>query len=539
MTPARLPLPLAALALGLSGLACGDSADYGDPWEEVGYDVDDGWSLGGQDDEGQGGTGEGGELGELTGLVHHDFGPVTLAPFQEISNCVQWTVDNDAAVYVQAVTLNNHGYFHHSNWFAVPEHHYAGPDGFFDCEERSFEETSASVLGPVLFAQSTQSFSETQRTQDGAVIKIPRRHKVIATTHLLNVGPAEVETELAMSLELVHPSLVETQLSPMRLTYLDLDIPAQQRSRFTGACEHFGQQHSQVSPQPIVLHHALAHFHGLGESFELSAVGGELGTPNPLWPIFETLFELEGFTGDSLGKRFDPPVSLEGIEQLRFGCGFDNWRDVNVGWGIGDQEMCVMLALVEADYIPDVSVVGGTEAVGQDADGVIEFEGPCAFLALPKSPDQGPPSVDELLTPLYLPPSDEGIDPAPDCVDHDPLAEPSLEPSLSNVAAVVFQQSCAFNACHGASAQAAGLNLQAPDLHAELLDHEVLGNPGASLIEPGDPEASWLYELVSSCSPGEAMGLSASSMPLNAPVLLDDASIALVREWIAAGAPDD
>ena len=37
----------------------------------------------------------------------------------------------------------------------------------------------------------------------------------------------------------------------------------------------------------------------------------------------------------------------------------------------------------------------------------------------------------------------------------------------------------------------------------------------------------------------EPEGGSGSHMPLNSPVLLDDRSIALVREWIAGGALDN
>ncbi|MCA9684511.1 MAG: hypothetical protein KC457_20155, partial [Myxococcales bacterium] len=62
------------------------------------------------------------------------------------------------------------------------------------------------------------------------------------------------------------------------------------------------------------------------------------------------------------------------------------------------------------------------------------------------------------------------------------------------------------------------------------------GNPGASLIEPGDPQASWLYQLLASCEPQDGQGKVVAHMPLNAPILLADGNVALLREWIAAGA---
>ena len=479
--------------------------------------------------EGEDETGETGETGgeeDERILVNHDFGDLTLAPFEEDNGCIQWTVANEQPVYVQSVTLSNYGYFHHSNWFVVPETLYEGPDGYFECGSRGFDEIEAAVSGTVLFAQSTQSFVEEQRTGDGAVIKIPPHHKVVGGIHMLNVGPAEVSTQLFMSLEIIHPAEVDLVLTPFRLSYLDLDIPAQSESHFTGVVDDFAQKYEDATngPLDIKLHYALAHYHYLGNYFDLSFDG-------------ESVYELQGFNGEANGLVFDPPLDLAGVQEMTYTCGYDNWRDVNVGWGIGDQEMCVMLGLAESKVLFDATVTGLTQAVGETPEGVIQFEGPSAMFVLPKNPAQTMPSTSEIEGELYIPPSgDDTVPPIPACTDHDPSVPPVLEPTLTNAAAVVFQQSCTFNACHGDSAQAAGLNLQAPDLHAELLGHQVLGNAGATLVEPGDPASSWLYEIIASCTPE---GGSGNHMPLNAPVLLDDRSIALVREWIAAGAAND
>lgn len=195
-----------------------------------------------------------------------------------------------------------------------------------------------------------------------------------------------------------------------------------------------------------------------------------------------------------------------------------------------------MLGLAESRVLMDVTVTGATMAVGEQ-DGIFMFEGPCGILAVPKNPAQAMPTEAEKDGPLNVPDSgDEGIPPVPECTDHDPSVMPDLEPTLANVFAAVFQPSCMFNACHGQSGQAAGLNLQAPDLLTELLGHEVVGSPGASLVEPGDPDNSWLYQVMSSCAPMASGGGIASHMPRNAPVLLDDRTVALVREWIASGA---
>jgi len=361
------------------------------------------------------------------------------------------------------------------------------------------------------------------------VIKIPPRHKVIGGTHLLNVGPAPVDSNAFMSLDIIHPKLVELVLTPFRLSFLDLKIPPLAESRFTAVCTDFGARYQAATGTPldVKLHYALPHYHYLGNYFSLNFEGGPFdGSP---------VYEHNGFDGAANGRTYDPPLDLTGAETMRYTCGYDNWRDVEVQWGIGDQEMCVMLGFAESKVLMDVTVTAA-HAVGEQ-DGIIEFEGACGILAVPKNPAQSMPTDDERNAPLSVPPGgDEGLPPVPACVDHDPSVQPEIEPTLSNVAAVVFTQSCAFNACHGSSAQAAGLDLQAPDLLAELLAHEVMGNVGATLVEPGDPENSWLYRMMADCSPEGGTG---SHMPLNAPVLLDDRSIALVREWIADGAQNN
>ena len=515
----RAPLPL-CLSVLLLGPACGDP----DPGEEQAGEEDDQTTE--ADEEGQ--ESETGEEAPDTASLTHSFGVVELAAYEEREPCVQWTLNNEAPLYVQAVTLSNLGYYHHSNWFVVPEDAYPGEDGYFSCSSRDFSELGAAGVGTVLFAQSTQSFVETQQTGEGAVIKIPPRHKVIADVHFLNTGPNAIETEGFMTLDLIHPRDVDVVLTPFRLSYLQLDIPPLTESRFTGVCD-IADRYKQATGQDldIKLHYALPHYHYLGNFFDFRLDGPYGG---------ESVYSLDGFNGEANGRVYDPPLDLTGVDTIRYTCGYDNWRDVSVGWGVGDQEMCVMLAFAESRVLMDISVTGGTVAVGNE-DGVEMFEGPCGVLVVSKNPAQGPPTQAEIDGPLNVPPSEGGdIPPVPECVDHNPDIGPTLEPTLDNVFAAVFQPSCTFNSWHGDSTKAAGLNLQAPDLRTELLDHEVLGNPGASLVEPGDPDNSWLYQVLAKCEPETGEGTIANHMPANAPVLLGDTTVALVREWIAGGA---
>jgi mono/diheme cytochrome c family protein len=475
-------------------------------------------------------TGDGVVAG-ATATVTHEFGVGMLPAFGETEPCASWTLNNDEALYVQAVTLSNLSSFHHSNWFVVPEDVFEGPDGYWTCSSRDFDEIEAAQAGTVLFAQSTQSWVETQRTGAGAVIKIPPRSRIVGGVHLLNLAPREVETNLWMSLELIHPVDVEIVLTPMRLSYLDLEIPGMMRSRHSSSCDFKTYYEGYLGEDyPLRLHYALPHYHSLGDYFDVRMRGGPRDG--------EILYQLEGFNADANGQTYDPPVDLTDGEGLAFTCGYDNFRNQDVGWGIGDQEMCVMLLFVESDLLFDGSVVSGSQPVAAE-DGIRFYEGGCLVIGYPRSDDQGPPRPDELTAPLYVPPQtdhDASLPPVPECKDADPTADPLPDVTLATISQTVFAPACSFSACHGEGG-AAGLDLRDTNLRANLLAHEVVANTSLPLVAPGDPDGSWLYQILAKCSPTDAAGDVVAHMPRNAPVLLDDALVATVREWIAAGAP--
>lgn len=515
------------LGASLAVLGCKDAEPGGPaPAAETG-------SSGGSDgamDEGSGSSGAP-ELDRAS--VTHSFGMVTLAPREETSPCIQWTLDNDEAIYIEAVTLANDGGFHHSNWFLVPESLYAGEDGYFACSERGFTELEAAVQGTVLTAQSTQSRYERMELPPGVVIKAPPRHKVIAGGHLLNLADADYDTELRMTLEIVHPREVEIVAAPFRLTYYALDIPAFTEARFSSSC-NLADTYQLAAGRPIDLRlfYVLPHYHYLGNYFDLTVRGGPRDG--------QSVFRLDGFDGGANGAGFSEPVDLTGAEGFTFTCGFDNWTDKQIGWGIGDQEMCVMLGLADSAVLMD-----GTAAVNQvvGTDGEILLnESPCSVVGLPKNPAQGLPTEAELAAPLYVPPSDPGdagLPPVDECEDVPSDAAPGTEPTLSKLRDTLLVSTCQFSACHGGANPAAGLDLMAADLHTELMDHVVRANTDLPLVDPGNPEGSWLYRVVSECRPTDAAGNVVSHMPLNSPRLSDAGLVAALREWIEAGARDD
>jgi hypothetical protein len=143
---------------------------------------------------------------------------------------------------------------------------------------------------------------------------------------------------------------------------------------------------------------------------------------------------------------------------------------------------------------------------------------------------------------LYVPPSDPADDdlpPVPPCIDHDPGAAAHEPATLSSIRDTLFAASCTYSSCHGGPNSAAGLDLRADDLHTELLEHGVTSATSRPLVVPGDPDGSWLFQLISRCEPTDDAGNVVAHMPRNAPTLSDPALVAKVRAWIEAGAQDD
>jgi len=458
---------------------------------------------------------------QAAGQVLHAVQPFALEGSQETMTCYSWTVDNDAPLYVQDVTFQNGGSFHHSNWFVVPEDVYPGEDGFWPCAERDFNDISAALAGTVLFAQSTQAQREAMAFTEGAVIRIPARSKIVAGVHLLNLGPDPRETAAWLSLDAIHPALVETILSPLMLSYRDLDIPPMTQSRFTGTC--LGPANSD---EPFELHYVLPHYHRTGTSASMTVFAS--GEPT-------VVLDHEGFGASPMGKSFDPPLSFHNVGGFEFSCSYDNPHDESLSWGVGIHEMCVFLAFASTTEI----LVGGIDQGRSfssvlDEEGVTNVAGGCSTLASPKGPAYAYPTREEIEGPLRLPPlPDEPVPEPPTCENTEGVYEADEPPSFEEIRSRVLEPWCSFSSCHGEAA-AGGLSLVGDEARDALVGVPSLASDRPR-VEPGDPEGSYLYHLLSECEP-QARDGAARPMPAGAPTLLDPALVGLVRAWIEAGA---
>ena len=79
-----------------------------------------------------------------------------------------------------------------------------------------------------------------------------------------------------------------------------------------------------------------------------------------------------------------------------------------------------------------------------------------------------------------------------------------------------------------------GLNLKSGTAFSQLVNVTSTGKAGAVRVIPGDPSGSYLIQKLEGAA--DIVGLR---MPRNGPPYLTDAQVALIRQWIQNGAPNN
>ena len=100
--------------------------------------------------------------------------------------------------------------------------------------------------------------------------------------------------------------------------------------------------------------------------------------------------------------------------------------------------------------------------------------------------------------------------------------------TFAQVQETIFDVSCALSGCHGDSAWP---NLAAGQAYDNIVNVE--SSRGIALVEPGDPDNSYLYRKLLADA-----DIDGVRMPLGGPYLTPDA-LETVRAWIEKGAPND
>ena len=117
----------------------------------------------------------------------------------------------------------------------------------------------------------------------------------------------------------------------------------------------------------------------------------------------------------------------------------------------------------------------------------------------------------------------------------EPLEDPDGQAfTFAQVQAQVFTPTCAKAGCHAASAAAGGLVLEAGRSYGEIVNRPAVGNASLDLIEPGNPERSYLIKKLR----GDP-DITGGRMPLDNPGSLTQEQMDGIAGWVLAGAPND
>lgn len=307
------------------------------------------------------------------------FGPITIpAGTEDTGKCVQLTLHNDQPLYVNQVELTTGAGFHHSNWLYVPEHVFPGPDGIFTCDDRSYDQVSAGILGGVFFAQSTQAPHETQTFPAGVALKVPAHSKLVAQIHLLNTGDEDLVLRPDIKVTPIAEVEATTLMASVTFEYHPLGLPPNKQSKFSVECD-LTERPEQLAAKPdFKLYYALAHYHEWGTELTIEAVKptGEAAT----------IYTTKNRVGDVLGGMLDPQFSMAGYTKLRLTCGYYNNTNATLYYGNGQGEMCIFNAFSDAPYSwAGGALDSGDPGTGSDVGGVMSFSRPCQVYAIDAS----------------------------------------------------------------------------------------------------------------------------------------------------------
>ena len=105
-----------------------------------------------------------------------------------------------------------------------------------------------------------------------------------------------------------------------------------------------------------------------------------------------------------------------------------------------------------------------------------------------------------------------------------------LAPTFSSIQRQVLTPRC--TVCHSGAAAPAGLRLDEGSSYGLLVGVASRESGGTQRVAPGRPDDSYLVHKI------EGRAAVGARMPLGGPYL-DDATIAVIREWIARGAQNN
>ena|GEM_PF-4721698 len=280
--------------------------------------------------------------------------PRTIAVGEEVEFCLSWPIPDLTHDVIHAARLYTTGGLHHSNVIAKPINEDAGPNPYPDCHPGAASPVGNIGAGipDVLFANSTQvEGQETIAFGTGMGYVLDTTREIATDIHFLNTRSDPLRIEVVYDFFTMPRSELTQEVAPFVVNIEEFSVPPHTTEVVEASCTAFGGNIAMIMP----------HTHDLAQRFTvdlLSAGGGE-----------KRVFDDGPFDSASDIQRYDPALNIDEAERMRHQCTFVNSRDIEVHYGIGTNEMCVLFGYV---YPPEKQFVG---TVSKDG-------GPCSAIQL-------------------------------------------------------------------------------------------------------------------------------------------------------------
>lgn len=113
---------------------------------------------------------------------------------------------------------------------------------------------------------------------------------------------------------------------------------------------------------------------------------------------------------------------------------------------------------------------------------------------------------------------------------------PTLQPTLASIQANIFTPSCAKSGCHTGAGAQQGLILDSGSSWGNLFNVDSSEIMTLKRVNPGMPDLSYLIHKLEGMQTGGGQ-IVGMQMPADGPPFLQQATIDVIRLWIANGAP--
>lgn len=257
--------------------------------------------------------------------------PVEIEPGQEIDTCVSWSIPDLHNNVVYSARLYTTPGLHHSNVTARPIDPELGPQPYPGCIHGATDPfaTISEGIPDVIFASSTQIVgNEDIVFPPGKGYRLDTTREITTSIHYINTTNDVLRAEVAYDVYTMPDADLVDEVAPWVLSNYDFAVPPQSSARVQADCPVFGGDVLMMMP----------HTHQFIDVFSADALAPDQAP--------RRILEQHGYDLKSNIQSFNPPVSLEGVDHLRFTCDYVNTSDRTLHYGIGDNEMCILFGYI-------------------------------------------------------------------------------------------------------------------------------------------------------------------------------------------------